>query len=564
LYRYNKARLMEQIGRYRIERELGRGAMGVVYCARDTAIGRTVAIKTIRLTDLASPAEQARLRDRLFREAQSAGILSHPNIVTIYDVAEENGIAYVAMEYVNGQTLDRIVATSSPGGAFVLEVLGQTAAALDYAHKRGIVHRDIKPANIIVDEGPLAKISDFGVAKIQSQEMTQAGLMVGTPNYMSPEQIRGMRVDGKSDQFSLAVIAYQLMTGEKPFAADSIAALAFKIVNEQPPPAQQLNPTLDWPVDTVLRRGLAKQPEDRYPSCSDFVFALENACRSCKTWKPLVPGAVQSIATVVDRTAAAPVVLPSLPVDTEPDAEPAADPGAVPVPLRWTRIVATVMFAGALVAAAVMGAFQYFDTEAPPPAVSSEEAQAPQAAAVKKPTAMPVLPGDSGDPPAAEAAEAEPAAAPEQPRTAPVKPSTTAPLGPTRLVTNPPGAYVVVDGTSGLSCTTPCSLDLGRGRHTLAATMNGYRRALKIFETPADSEVFINLEQSLGTVVVRSEPRGATIVVDGRSRSEKTPAILNLPSGQHTIEIVRDGERESHEVTVRESAITNVQVTFRQ
>jgi serine/threonine-protein kinase len=205
---------MEQIGRYRIVGELGRGAMGIVYRAQDPTIGRTVAIKTIRLGEVTDPKERERLRERLFREAQSAGALSHPNIVTIYDVAEEGDLAYIAMEYVDGQTLDRVLASGQlPSGQQLLEILRQTATALDYAHHHGIVHRDIKPANVMIDERGAAKIADFGVAKILSQQLTQAAGFIGTPNYMSPEQVEGAPLDVRADQFALAVIAYDLLTG---------------------------------------------------------------------------------------------------------------------------------------------------------------------------------------------------------------------------------------------------------------------------------------------------------------------------------------------------------------
>ena len=219
---------MEQIGRYRILDELGRGATGVVYRAQDPAIGRIIAIKTIRLSDFTDEAERERLRERLFREAQSAGMLSHPNIVTIYDIAEENGLAYIFMECVDGPPLEKILngAEADSGARTRLAILRQTATALDYAHKKGIVHRDIKPANIMIHERTHAKITDFGVAKIMSQQMTQSGVMMGTPNYMSPEQVQGHAVDGRADQFSLAVIAYEVLTGEKPFLADQLAGAA--------------------------------------------------------------------------------------------------------------------------------------------------------------------------------------------------------------------------------------------------------------------------------------------------------------------------------------------------
>src|SRR4051812_5742282 len=237
--------------------------MGIVYKAQDPAIGRMIAIKSIRLGDLTEESERERLRDRLFREAQSAGAFSHPGIGTIYDIAEEDGLAYIFMELVNGPPLDKMMkAEQSPDKETLLSIFRQTAAALDYAHKKGIVHRDIKPANIMIHEDGTAKITDFGVAKIMSQQMTLAGTMMGTPSYMSPEQVQSTTITGGADQFSLAVIVYEALTGEKPFASDSLPTLLYKIVREDPLPPQRLNKTLDPQVDNILRRALAKVPED--------------------------------------------------------------------------------------------------------------------------------------------------------------------------------------------------------------------------------------------------------------------------------------------------------------
>src|SRR5882724_8804673 len=202
---------MDRIGRYKIVRELGRGAMGVVYHAIDPNIGRPVAIKTIQLGGNRTPEEQERLRERLFREARSAGILSHPGIVTIYDVEQQGDLAYIAMEYVDGPTLDQLLSSGQNTSSDQLfSILGQTAAALDYAHGKGIVHRDIKPANIMIAKDGTAKITDFGIAKVTaSEQFTMTGAIVGTPHYMSPEQVQGQAVDGRSHQFSLAVITYE-------------------------------------------------------------------------------------------------------------------------------------------------------------------------------------------------------------------------------------------------------------------------------------------------------------------------------------------------------------------
>ena len=291
---------MEHIGRYRIIGELGRGAMGVVYHATDPAIGRSVAIKTIRIRDINDTQQRDKLRERLFREARSAGVLSHPNIVTIYDMDEADGLAYIAMAYVNGPTLEKILASEAPlSGAKMLRILRQTALGLDYAHGRGIVHRDVKPANIMTDEDGAVKITDFGIAKITAvSSMTETRTVVGTPNYMSPEQVQGLAVDGRSDQFSLAVIAYEILTGERPFQGEHLSTVVYKIVAEQPADAHRINGTLTPQIDDVLRRGLAKKPEDRYPTCSNFVGALEMACAESRGWKTLTAGGAAAMPTI--------------------------------------------------------------------------------------------------------------------------------------------------------------------------------------------------------------------------------------------------------------------------
>ena len=266
---------MDQIGRYKILSELGRGAMGVVYRARDTKIGREVAIKTIRLADQAGEGETERLRERLFREAQSAGRLSHPGIVTIYDVDEEAGLAYITMEYVEGETL-QVMMDSGRAGApeFISDILRQTASALDYAHSKEIIHRDIKPANIMVTGDGTVKITDFGIARISSSTLTQTGTVMGTPSYMSPEQVRGDPITGASDQFSLGVISYELLTEEKPFAGDSLTAVMFKIVSGEVTPPSEISSGISRPLENAVLRALSKPGEDRFASCSAYSEAV--------------------------------------------------------------------------------------------------------------------------------------------------------------------------------------------------------------------------------------------------------------------------------------------------
>jgi serine/threonine protein kinase len=273
---------LKRIGRYLITGELGRGGMGVVYDAIDPKIDRAVAVKVIHLESLGDSQQADFLRDRLFREARSAGRLSHPGIVTIFDADQEGQLAFLAMERVEGSSLHRILAEGRElSYPQIFEILRQTAAALDYAHSRNVVHCDVKPENLMIGAGWTVKLTDFGIAKITSTEYhTRTGFLMGTPSYMSPEQIEGRALDGRSDQFSLAALAFRLLAGTTPFQGDSLVAMGYAIVSGPRPSAAALNPRLPAGVDQALVRGLAKSPEERFPTCSEFVSALEAAVAS--------------------------------------------------------------------------------------------------------------------------------------------------------------------------------------------------------------------------------------------------------------------------------------------
>jgi len=272
-------RPLERMGRYLLSGELGRGAMGVVYEAMDPLIGRSVAVKIINLQFHAGSKEAEFMRDRLFREARAAGRLFHPGIVVILDVGQDGDTAFIAMERVDGPTLEKTLASGRRLKVDEsLDILRQTAAALDYAHQNSVVHRDVKPANIMLHKGTTVKVADFGIAKSMSTEHgTVAGMIMGTPSYMSPEQIEAQPVDGRSDQFSLAVVAYELLSGNRPFKGDSLATLAHTIVYGDRPSIRRANPSLPPALDEVLHRGLARNPGQRYESCTQFVAALEHA-----------------------------------------------------------------------------------------------------------------------------------------------------------------------------------------------------------------------------------------------------------------------------------------------
>ena len=277
-----------KFGRYVVSHELGRGGMGIVYEATDPQIGRRLAIKIINFQSFTTSEESTALRDRLFREARSAGALSHPGIVVIYDVGEDNQMAYIAMELVDGPSLHQILASGQRlDPATALDILRQAAAALDHAHQCGIVHRDIKPANIMLHQKSQVKIADFGIAKITFEpKYTMTGTSMGTPDYMSPEQIEAQPTDGRSDQFSLAVVAYELLTGVTPFHGGSFAAILHRIVAGSRPSASAANPALPAGVDEVLRRAMAQLPAERYATCAEFVQALEVSMQPAPITRP--------------------------------------------------------------------------------------------------------------------------------------------------------------------------------------------------------------------------------------------------------------------------------------
>ena len=256
------------LGRYQVEKELGKGAMGVVYQGRDPKIGRVVAIKTLALSREFEGTDLDDARDRFFREAETAGRLQHQNIVTIFDAGEEHDLAFIAMEFLKGRDL---VEHTRPGQLLpmhqVLSIGARVAKALSYAHQQNVVHRDIKPANIMYDPATdSVKVTDFGIARVTDSSKTKTGLVLGTPSFMSPEQIAGKKVDGRSDLYSLGVTLFQLLTGRLPFTADSMAGLMFKISNEPAPNLQQFMPNAPESLAQVMSTALSKQPETRYQS----------------------------------------------------------------------------------------------------------------------------------------------------------------------------------------------------------------------------------------------------------------------------------------------------------
>jgi serine/threonine-protein kinase len=272
-------RTSERFGRYEILSELGRGAMGVVYKARDPKINRIVAVKTISMAGQ-SPEDEREYRARFLREAEAAGRVSHPGIVTIFDVGEEpeTRAPYIVMEYVSGESLDKLLSKDDRKLPVetALQLALELAEALDCAHRQGVVHRDLKPANILMTEDGHAKIADFGVAKLNLANQTLAGRALGTPAYMSPEQLNGDAVDGRSDLFSLGVILYTVLTGHRPFQGNSAVTVSFKVVNREPIPATLLDTELPEGLDRIIERAMAKDPAERYQRGAEMALDIQN------------------------------------------------------------------------------------------------------------------------------------------------------------------------------------------------------------------------------------------------------------------------------------------------
>ena len=593
---------MDRIGRYKIVRELGRGAMGVVYHAIDPNIGRPVAIKTIHFGDHRKPEEIERMRERLFREARSAGMLSHPGIVTIYDVEQQGELAYIAMEYVDGPTLDQLLSEPAPLDAErMFSILGQTAVALDYAHSKGIVHRDIKPANIMLSADGTAKIADFGIAKIAAAEnLTMTGSIVGTPHYMSPEQVQGQAVDGRSDQFSLAVIGYEMLTGEKPYAGEHLTTVVYKIVAEEPVPPHRLNPSLSTAIENALRKGLSKKPDARYRNCQEFAESLEKACSASKGWKPMPRGGLLNAPTMADMRA--PVIVPPAPVVLPP---PRHKGRAEPTATNTTEIrrksgfpaylLAVLLVAGLLVLIGSQLSPWHLPGSQPAdggehpsaapkveppvvaippatvPATTPEDAKPspvgqsanPEPAAANPPAAEPLKPPapELAKPTTEEAAKpaaAEPAREAPKPEHRPATPVRASVPQELTVITSPAGATATLDGNSSMACSTPCTLRAAPGRHTLAYTKSGYyieRREFTVGAGPLELTP-VALSPHGGTLMLSSDPKGAAISVNGKRIAQLTPAQIPLAVGVYSIMIEKDGRQATEQVEIKDGMTT--------
>ncbi|MBI5243256.1 MAG: CHASE2 domain-containing protein [Elusimicrobia bacterium] len=321
------------LGRYEILKELGRGAMGIVYLGKDPKINRQVAIKTLMLEEGGTPEETKQIKERFFREAESAGTLNHPNIVRIFDAGEEQEVCYIAMELLDGHDLCRFCAKEGllqPEVA--MEYVARVADGLDYAHAQGIIHRDIKPANIMLLKDGSVRVADFGIARIAASSKTATGTVLGTPSYMSPEQIAGKKVDGRSDLFSLGVTLFELLVGEKPFkGGEGIGTLLFQIANDPEPEPLEINPKLARGVSRIIHKALEKKADDRYRRGSELSSDLRACIAAIKSGKDLEPEPPRRAEIPLpSRAPEAPAAAAAAPAPAPSREAPAAEPSSEP------------------------------------------------------------------------------------------------------------------------------------------------------------------------------------------------------------------------------------------
>lgn len=571
--------MLQKLGRYEIIEELGRGAMGVIYKAKDPVIGRYVAIKTIRLGDFTDSAHVAELHSRLMREAQSAGVLSHPNIITIFDVGEEGGLAYFAMELVEGATLEHLIEGEQRlDESAIVDIARQTADALGFAHKHGIVHRDIKPANIMLTQDGRVKVADFGIAKVGSTKMTQTGMLLGSPSYMAPEHFLGKPLDGRSDIFALGILLYELLTGQAPFAAENLGTLSYKIVHEDPLPPIKLKPGMNPRLNALVVKALARDPAARFQTAEEMCAALDALdVKSAGT-------ATERIEPLLVRTVAV-----TMPVEKRSR-------------MGLWLLVLVLLLTGATAGVAILypeefkqtfrlavqrlqpwvdRAKQTASTEQPEPSMpASETAVVPPPTSNEtpsnesqeaKPSEIPVspagTPADQAGVPAAEAVEptlpassagsetssssGKVTAAPAVSKPASVPTTSAATSGVIQVTSNPAGAEIIFDDQQNGAWTTPFTFqNVSKGRHTFEVRKAGYvtERRIVVLLGNEIQRVSVVLMMAAGMLKVSTVPGGASIYVDGELRRELTPTSLKIPAGARRILLRKEGYQDIEQV----------------
>ena len=559
--------------------------MGVVYQGFDPVIGRTVAIKTMLPVGLTHQ-EFEEYRARFKQEAMAAGILAHPNIITIYDFGDDNGVLYLAMEFLEGKSLEAIVQeqTILPIET-ILPIYDQICSALDHAHRNEIVHRDIKPANIVILQNGLVKITDFGIAKMMAMGMTQAGQMLGTPNYMSPEQVKGRQVDGRADIFSLGVILYELVTGEKPFAGQNITTVIYKIINENPIPPRELDGSIPAGLNYVITKALAKKPDERYQTCRELAEDLRNYKNLADS--VVGQGTMVFKAAPASREVAEPA--PPEPIQTPPPPAPppqSVSPSVEETPIgsslnvdvipphapRQQSIPQIAWVLGALFVVAIMGGLTYFIALRP---------RSQPITPVAAPKVITETPTQNTPPPVTPTTQA---GAPATATSAPVISVTPTPtkiagtsnqehpahaaamkVGQLMVSANVNGAKIFVDGRSDPSWVTPYTIpDLPVGVHDVEISMDGYDSSEQSVTVESGQTVNLvgNLSAPRAEFDITTKPPGVEILIDGKSYGP-SPVHATLAPGDHTYTVKQAGAVPyENRVTLKSGEIISKTITL--
>jgi len=584
-------------GRYQIISELGRGSMGVVYQGFDPVIGRTVAVKTM-LTEGLTPAEFEDFKARFQREAQAAGVLTHPNIVTVYDFGEDEGILYLAMEFLEGKSLQDLVEEQT---VLAVETIApmyeQVCSALDHAHSHKVIHRDIKPANIMILDSGLVKVTDFGIAKMMSMGMTQAGQILGTPNYMSPEQVKGRQIDGRSDIFALGVVLYELVTGEKPFGGQNITTVIYKIINENPIPPRELDATIHPGLSYVIQKALAKNPDERYQTCRELAEDLKNykklggmqapSATVIVRVPPMAASAAETARTAPVPPAPSPVVQEhplsrQLSVQVIPPSKPRAEHTS---PVVWVFL--TLLAVGA-------GGGGYYLVSRNPEIKNLREPVSQQTPPQPQPSGPPAGQATEGTPDAQGATGTEaaggttpaqgagqapnsaagsgtsvppsasgPATEPARVVTEPVKPAPSsasaakpgAPkIGRLLVTSNIDGARITIDGRSEAAWVTPYTIpELSSGTHSVVVSKSGYGNFLQSVTVEGGRTNTLNapLSVPVGEIAIETKPSGVEVLIDGQSAG-LSPVQKAVGLGKHTYTVrVPGGESYTYPFEIK-------------
>lgn len=526
---------IKRLGRYEIVKELGRGGMGIVLMGRDPHLDRMVALKIIKIDDSGDGMGNKELIERFYIEARAAGKINHPNIVTVYDVGEADGKKFIAMEFVEGRNLAEIIAKEGPLPVpRAAKFIHQIADGLAYAHESGIVHRDIKPGNILVTADDKAKISDFGLARLQSAgSVTQTGHAVGSPSYMSPEQVQGMAVDGRSDMFSLGVLFYEMLTQKRPFEGESLTTVIFKIIKDTPPAPSKLNKAVPPAFDDIIAKMTAKDPSFRYPSCADVAKAMLPFITDQSSFPLTTSDTVRTVSFTKEFVGAA-----GMGVDTPPKSKKATG-----------KPIAALIAGLALFVGAIVGGIVLFKPGSPPPETTAPKPAEVVKSEAPKPPAEPVE-GKKEEAPPPEPVQPKPVA--EE------KPAPTPSLGTLTVITSPSGAQVKVDGKD--RGKTPLTItDAQPGERKVEVSRPGHVSATKTVAIRAGQSAMVEVKLEAKTARIHVDaPENATVSIDGKNVGIG-PVTKDVAEGELKIIVEKDGFAPfTQNVTARTGETVNV------